>query len=46
MRWLTELWSGSSDLVKIALVAGVCLLIGFLVWLGFGDAVQGWLSGN
>lgn len=46
MRWLSELWSSSSDLVRVALVVGVCLLVGFLVWMGFGGAVQEWLGGN
>ena len=46
MKWLSSLWSGSSDAVKIALVVGVVALVALLTWWGFGDAVGAWLAGN
>ena len=36
MKWFSELWSGASDAVKIALLAGMILLAGLILWLA-GD---------
>lgn len=46
MKWLSTLWGGASDAVKIVLIVAVVLLIGFLAWYGWGDAVGAWLGAN
>lgn len=46
MKWLSSLWNGSSDAVKIVLVVGVVALIALLAWWGFGEQVGVWLTGN
>lgn len=46
MKWLSSLWGGASDAVKIALIVAVAALIGFLAWYGWGDIVMAWLGAN
>lgn len=46
MKWLSSLWDGSSDLVRVVLVVGVVVLVALLVWWGFGGQAGAWLSGN
>ena len=49
MKWFSELWGGASDAVKIALLAGLVILAGLLLWLVGGDGLQGlgdWLGAN
>ena len=46
MKWLSSLWSGASDAVRIVLIVAVVALIGFLAWYGWGDAVGAWLGAN
>ena len=46
MRWLTSLWAGASDTVKIVLIVAVVALVAFLAWYGWGNAVGAWLGAN
>jgi hypothetical protein len=46
MKWLSTLWAGASDTVKVLLIVAVVALIAFLAWAGWGDAVGAWLSAN
>ena len=46
MKWFTELWSGASNTVRIALIVGVVALVGLFVWLGQANVIGAWLSGN
>lgn len=46
MKWLSTLWAGASDAVKIALIVAVVALVAFLAWYGWGDAVGAWLGAN
>lgn len=49
MKWFSELWAGASDAVKIALLAGLVILAGLLLWLVGGSGLEtfgAWLGAN
>ena len=49
MKWFSELWNGASDAVKIALLAGMIVLAGLILWLVGGNGLVAfgeWFGGN